>query len=185
MNSTDNLKGSSRLMQQVRDTKFIGITGKARSGKDTVGEMLSQNLSIATDSFAQPIKDMLKAGLGLEDKALRAEALYTKNYRQLVQTLGTEWGREMVCDSIWLEAMLSRRLGLKTIITDVRFENEAELIRQYGTLIHVVRFNQEEIEESDHRSEDGIAEKEGDIIIYNDSSLEILKEKVAQWTNHL
>jgi hypothetical protein len=95
-----------------------------------------------------------------------------------MQRLGTEWGRDLIAQDIWLrcagraleEAERHGRMGLA--ITDVRFENEAAYIRQAGgTVIHISRAGGR-IAESAHVSERGVAFVEGDQKIANDGTLE-------------
>ena len=171
-NSTDNLEGAGRIKgSEPADCVLIGITGPARSGKDTVADIL---LHIFTDferySFATPIKDMILAGLELEDKCEHADEMYAASYRKIAQTLGTEWGRNVINPDIWLLIAQKRAVGKHLIITDVRFENEAEWIRRNGLLIHVEREeHEEELEgtEAAHESEVKVQCKHGDYKILN------------------
>jgi hypothetical protein len=80
---------------------LIGLHGKAHAGKDTVGQMLV-GYGLDRVAFADPIKRMLIEGLGLTaehfDSPLKEEPIpwLGKSPRQLMQTLGTEWGRDLV-----------------------------------------------------------------------------------------
>jgi len=90
--------------------RLIGLTGPAGSGKDTVARLLCEQHGFVQIAFADPLRAMLKAGLGLtdehfnnrEDKEAPLEWL-GKSPRQLLQTLGTEWGRRQVHPHLWLE----------------------------------------------------------------------------------
>lgn len=150
---------------------LIGIAGKARSGKDTIADVLAEALSFDRYSFATPIKEMIKAGLGLEDKEdEKAEQLYGCSYRKLAQTLGTEWGRDQINNKIWINIAHYRLQGKRAIVSDVRFESEADFIRQYGILIHVERYGVQRIEENDHVSEQGVGILHGEYKIMNSST---------------
>jgi len=169
-------KESSCLSQRPL---VIGLTGKARSGKDTVAALLQATQefrNVETYSFATPLKQMLDVGLQLKDKDdTEAVELYGCNYRKLAQTLGTEWGRELVHSDLWVliaEQRLKR--SRLVIITDVRFENEANFVRERGVLIHVERQGQEAIKESDHISESGVSVLHNDYKILNNSTLQAL-----------
>lgn len=66
--------------------------------------------------------------------------------RVMLQTLGTEWGRECVNEDVWVNYMIRRsdqivKKGFKgVIVSDVRFKNELDAIRKaQGKLIKVVR----------------------------------------------
>ena len=169
----------------------IGLTGKARSGKDTVGTMLSNLLpsSFVQYSFASPMKAMLLVGLGLRDKEDdKAQELYGCTYRHLAQTLGTEWGRTLIHSDLWVKALETsiRTNASNAVITDVRFANEAAFVRRHGVLIHVTRPDQEDIVESNHISEAGITPLIGtDLRIINDGSLADLSKQVSGLRNHI
>jgi len=160
-------------------TYIIGLAGLARSGKDTVASLLLQErffFPFVTTSFALPMKEMIYAGLGLKDKEDdKALKLYGRSYRHIAQTLGTEWGRKCIHPDLWLKIAEHRCKGLNTIITDVRFENEAEFVRANGILVHIDRHDQKYIEESFHESESGIAVKHGDFKILNHGTLDDLR----------
>lgn len=65
------------------------------------------------------------------------------------------------------------------IIKDIRFENEAEYIRNHnGEIWHIIRPNAEKV--NAHESEAGIRSKIDDRVIINTGTLEQLREKVAE-----
>ena len=133
----------------MRKVPLIGITGPAGAGKDTVGRHLVFEYGFAQYAFAKPIKDMLSVigfnAKKFEDREVK-EAIIPElgvSYRTMAQTLGTEWGRGLN-QNFWLQIAKMHYQGLcetsfcrGLVITDVRFENEADFIRQHGTLIHL------------------------------------------------
>jgi hypothetical protein len=186
-NSTDNLKGTSHPAHTSESvTQIIAITGYARSGKDTVTEMLIEIFSKRGEtweklSLASPLKDMLKVGLGLDDKDPRAEELYGVNYRTLAQTLGTEWGRNIVCEDIWTRIAEQRAKGKNVIISDLRFESEADWVRKAGgVVVHLERKDLQRIAESKHSSEAGIDMHHGDYKILNNWNIRVLYDTCEQ-----
>jgi hypothetical protein len=131
--------------------KLIGITGAAGSGKDTAADRLVSAHAFRKVSFAGPLKDGLCAMFNwtpeqINDRVFKETSLpdIGKSPRQLMQLLGTEYGREMVHPDIWLilarrkiEAFMQYR---SVVISDVRFDNEAEMIRAMGgQIIHLIR----------------------------------------------
>lgn len=167
---------------------IIGIAGKARSGKDAVTNFIISDRGGYRYSLAGPIKAMVAVGLGIdmtdlywkERKELSVPAL-GKSPREIMQTLGTEWGREMINENIWLILAASKllQMGPGMVISDVRFQNEAEWIRDRGGLvIHVVRPNALKVAE--HSSENGVVLKPEDLIIHNTGTLEELQIKVKE-----
>lgn len=126
-------------------TALLGITGKAGSGKSTAAQVLL-DAGWTRIKFADPLKDMLRA-IGLDDrhieghlKEVPCDLLRGKTPRWAMQTLGTEWGRECIAQDLWI-ALARRRIalamaaGLSVVVDDVRFENEAEVIRELGGMV--------------------------------------------------
>jgi len=110
-----------------------------------------------------------------------------KSPRQLMQTLGTEWGRQLIGEDVWVNIMRNRIQreadelerkkdynGLVVIIPDVRFDNEVKLC---DLLIRVVRDGAQPV--SDHASEGGIPDDLIDYTVSNNGSLLELDKKAA------
>lgn len=171
---------------------IIGIAGHARAGKDTVAQFIREEYSCMTYAFAEPLKAMLRS-IGLDESELngwRKDEInndFQATPRHMMQTLGTEWGRDTINGDIWVIAAAKRLKRLnqanpeKTIlITDVRFENEASFVRANGFLIHVERPIQR-IDGSHHRSENQLRINESDdLIIMNDGGLDDLREEALR-----
>ena len=124
---------------------------------------------------------MLKAGLGLSEEQVNGSrkgepdpSLGGHTPRYLMQTLGTEWGRRMISDDIWLRAWVKALGGHRNVVVDdVRFPNEAELIRSLGGyIIQIDRPNGPTIDHSDHPSEQGLSQITPDAILVNDCDVE-------------
>jgi hypothetical protein len=168
--------------------KLIGLAGPARSGKDTVASLLKSAFPVKSVAFADPIRAMLAAGFGFDQRHFHGELKETvvdwigKSYRQMAQTLGTEWGRELVNDKLWVlctyeQVKKIHAAGFHAVVTDVRFDNEADFIREKnGTIWHLHR--PDVVKVNAHASEAGVAFKQGDLLIVNDSSIENLLNEV-------
>lgn len=189
-------------MRFERPHKLIGLTGRAGSGKDTVARLLVSKHWRPSDTtcaprvlaFADPIRQMLLAmGLPAQhicSRELKEEPwpLIGRSYRELAQTLGTEWGRHLVAPDLWVRLMeqllladldTARTLGraLLTIITDVRMPNEAEAVHAWGGVI--VRVERPGIEPvRDHSSEHSVDAIPADHTLHNDGDLIELRERV-------
>lgn len=137
--------------------KLIGLTGLAGTGKDTVREMLETYHEYTGMAFADPIRGMLSTLLDASDighhwmterhlKETTIPALGA-SYRQLAQTLGTEWGREQVHPDLWVRITAARIAAITDsyidrglsapciVISDVRMPNEASWIKDQGGVI--------------------------------------------------
>lgn len=153
----------------------IGIAGPAHCGKDTVADYLVKHApQYHKVSFADPMKTMLGVGLGLTKEQLYGDLKetvddrYGCSPRHMMQTIGTEWGREMIDPDIWVKAML-HHIHEPVIIPDVRFENEAAFVREHGTLIHIA--GRDQGVGADHVSEAGVELQPGELVVVNDSSI--------------
>lgn len=164
--------------------KVIGIAGAARTGKDTTADFILAKIGGYKYSLAQPIREMLRPlGIHMEqpywkqnkEKTIPA---FNASPRRIMQTLGTEWGRQTIDPNIWLNLMIARLHGRPgMIIPDVRFDNEAKAIRDRGgIIIHLTRDSAPKVEA--HASENGVKAIEGDYHINNNGDLESLQQSV-------
>lgn len=185
---------------------IVGICGKAGSGKDTVASMLTdslgeiEDLRVHTQSMAEPIKSMVRALLMClpPDEAGPYQQYFRKTKevplpvvmhhspRELLQSLGTEWGRETIGKDFWINIHRARLratarhasvLGsrLVVLVPDVRFDNEAEKLCDF--VVQVVRPDVMEV--APHKSERGIGVDLIDYTVNNIKSLDYLEEVVG------
>lgn len=157
--------------------KIVGFTGPAGSGKDTAADYLMSK-GFVKISFASTLKAML-ATAGLPEPASRDDKEkiiegFPFSWREAAQTLGTEWGRSLDPD-IWLKLTLK---GLepdgKYVVSDVRFENEAKVVRENGLLIHLVGRKVDMGDLEAHASEAGVTRAHGDYCVRNTEGFEYL-----------
>ena len=176
---------------------LIGLYSPApQSGKTTVANYLLAKgwYSVA---FAAPIKRMvvqLLNEIGLsEDNALRLvntdkeeiiPALRT-TARHLMQTLGTEYGRQCVHPEVWLmcwERTAQQKLdaGIPVVVDDIRFPNEAALVRRLGGQLWRIE-RPGTLRSTEHASEGSLDDYPlFDRRLINDGSLLDLHERVQQ-----
>ena len=158
---------------------LIGITGYAGSGKSTLAELIcNSDPSWKRIRFAGPIKSvMIELGLTTEqvdgeEKEVPCSLLCGKTPRYAMQTFGTEWGRRLIGESIWLNVFKRRAEclladGFNVVVDDVRFPNEAEFIRSLGGKIVKVMRGMDR-PRMQHESESYIDRINEDHTIYND-----------------
>jgi len=169
---------------------IIGIHGPLNGGKDTVANYLyTKYLHTAIEykryAFAKPIKDACQVMFGFTDRQLEDRALkeavdpyWGFTPRRAMQLLGTEYGRDMMDKDVWIkraELEVKNNIdlqGVGTIITDVRFQNEADWLRAQPSahLIYLIVPGLEKDEKYNHASEAGITRADTDIVIINDKS---------------
>lgn len=124
---------------------IIGIAGKMGCGKDYVCNNLvvpllkNMNKRFLQVSFADQIKInvMTKDRISFDDVYVSK----TTKTRKLLQTEGTEYGRDIFGDDIWINYFdnwlsVYKSRGIDVFIcTDVRFKNEIEYIQKCGGII--------------------------------------------------
>ena len=172
---------------------IIGLTGPAGAGKDTVRTVLEEEHGFYGLAFADPVRAMARALLEhvyCEHYASRRDLKETPppvlgvSYREIAQTLGTEWGRRTIRESLWIDiAMSQARLALargqrRIVISDVRFENEAKAIRAMGGRIWLVRRDGVQPVRA-HVSEEYWMTADVDDVVSNDGSIDELRSLVA------
>lgn len=167
---------------------LIGLAGPARSGKSTAADHLVRNHLLEHYSFADPLRSGLMEIFNLDpddfEGANKEQPVdwLGRSPRELMQSMGTEWARQLVHPDVWvkiaeqnlnyLQNTLSNVVGF--VVSDVRFENEAAFIRQRGgTIVHLVRPDAPTV--NPHISEAGIQHQTGDITVYNSRSIESLR----------
>lgn len=180
---------------------IVAFSGKRGVGKDTAADVLCRELGFERIGLADPMKRFVGEVFDFTYEQLwgpsaRREAIdprWGKTPRELLQTLGTEWGRNMGHPDVWVRHLVrkanqildaGRKRGI--VVTDVRFENELRVLAGAGA--HVIRIlrPQTRPEASDgataaawsiasqHASEvalDGLPTTAFDAVIHNVSSL--------------
>lgn len=123
--------------------RLIGLTGVARSGKDTTADYLVRERGFVKHSFAAPIREFVARILGMTLAELETakeqpiQWLPGQTPRRLMQTIGTEWGRDSVDPDLWVKSCFERvrrdmAAGRSVVICDVRFDNEARALKKLG-----------------------------------------------------
>lgn len=144
--------------------KLIAFTGLPRSGKDTAAEYLVRVDNYERRQFATPLKqaaaillgytvDEMSGFGGFDREALLPEWGFST--RWFLQRFGTECIRDQIDQDFWLKRMrFSLAPGGRYVITDLRFQNEVDLVHELGgQIIEVVRPG---IEPSSHVSDAGV-----------------------------
>lgn len=172
----------------VPRVEIIGLSGWARSGKDTVASRMIEKHGYTRVSFADPMREALyrlnpviELG-GYEMHLAQAvdisgwEALkgMSEDIRPLMQRMGTEVGRNLFGEDFWVNLALNNVPdGSKIVVADVRFKNEADAIKAAGGKIwRIVRDGIEPA--NDHVSETALDNYNFDIIFLNAGDLDHL-----------
>ena len=168
---------------------IIGLSGKARAGKDTVATILVEDYGFTRLAFA----DVIKACVYTLDpiislSGLRLQHLVDTNgwesakqfpeVRRLLQVFGSEVGRDLIDPQIWIELTMNGiKVGSNIVISDVRFRNEAEEIKfQAGQVWRITRAVNQDVDT--HRSETELDAWNFDHYVPNNGTLDDLKDEI-------
>lgn len=129
---------------------IILISGKQGSGKSTLSDAIHYNLWNAEPffqltgcphrlRFAQPLYEMHDA---CREVAKKYNIPFPEpKDGELLQMLGTEWGRRLRGENVWVQAMLTKIRSLpkdaQVVIDDCRFENEFDAFHMVPGCIRV------------------------------------------------
>lgn len=157
--------------------KIIGLTGLPRSGKDTFAERLVEHHSYVRRAFATPLKAAAAILLGREMWEMEGREGFDRDAilpewgfstREFLQKFGTECLRNQIRQDFWVQHMrneldMAARGDYSVVITDVRFDNEAALVRELGG--NVVEIRRPGLVGSNHASDKGVCP---DAVVNND-----------------
>lgn len=181
---------------------LVGLIGKKRVGKDTFAAVLVEEFGFARVAFADPLKEMaltIDPPIPFYGTRLLSEKVADYGWefvkdtypeaRRFLQRLGD--GARQFDPEFWVRAGMaqvystrgSRSLAMfqhvdapkPVVITDVRYPNEADAIRDAGgTLVRIVRPG---VDDGDtHESETALDGYEVDATIYNVRDVGLLRE---------
>lgn len=169
---------------------IIGLSGYARTGKDTVANYLVENHGFTRLAFADPMREAIYAlnpSLGISRLSLQEiideyswdgykETSFGEEIRGLLQRMGTEVGRNMFGETFWIDYLMNKALevGGDVVISDVRYLNEADAIRMMNG--QVWRVNRPNVQAAnDHASEVEMDSFNNfDVVITNDTTVDEL-----------
>jgi len=173
----------------------LGLSGWARSGKDTVADYLVENEGYTKVSFSAPMKEAMyrlnpritvnevvntALRVGVDVYGWEGLKERSPDIRGLLQRFGTEVGREMFDENFWVDyALNSIEDGSKVVISDVRYPNEADAIRELGGKVFRVERNGV-FAANEHASEHALDGYNFDGKIENNGSIEGLYANATQ-----
>jgi hypothetical protein len=181
------MRNKSMWNKEIRiKNKIVAFSGLMHSGKTTCAEILETHLAMSIYypkmiKFAQPLYDIQNYVY----ERTRLEKPKTKD-RELLQYLGTEWGRKKDTDlwiNLWRQEVRTYRFKTSSmpddvhivICDDLRFENEARQVKELGGIVINVTAPDEIRHERNpsaflntgHSSEKPLPEELIDLNIYN------------------
>lgn len=166
---------------------IIGLAGYAQSGKDTVAQILVDNYGFRRVAFADKVREFVyELNPPMDPTFKETVTLQTvvnvngwekakkfKSVRETLQNVGLA-ARTVFGNDFWVkQALREFSPEEKIVITDVRFPNEAEMVKRLnGQVWRVLRPGVNAV--NDHISETAMNDYEFDFDIYNDSTVTAL-----------
>ena len=184
--------------------KIIGIIGRKRHGKDSIGNFLVNKYNFIRLGFADNLKECCRAVFGFNDSQLYGDLKETNDSfwnvtpRKTFEFVGTDLFRNQlhniipsIGNDIWIKS-LERKIinlhennnNLNIVFTDVRFQNEIDFIKKHGGKIIKV-FRPNILSDSNHESETNSDNFKFDYEIFNNGSLQELNSKIETIYNNI
>jgi len=143
---------------------IIGISGYSGVGKDTLAKYITEvNPQFQVKKFSGKLKYIASILTGIPAENFESQEFKTKELngwdmtaRDLLQKLGTDAIRDNLHEDAWVNALFSNyHQSDRWIITDMRFPNEYEAVKQFGGI--TVRLNRPGVAPvNNHPSETGL-----------------------------
>jgi hypothetical protein len=178
---------------------LIAFSGLKGSGKDTAANVLISEYGFTKIAFADAVREValaidpkvpFKHSWGSDIVSLSQLVIQfgwdkikreVPEVRRLLQVVGTEAGRMILGENVWVD-ILDKRFpdidddSTKYVITDCRFDNEVDFVRTKGGLL--VWVDRPGLQSDGHASESEHIKDLASVILHNDETKEELEEDV-------
>lgn len=174
-NNVEQLSSQTSIFS-MEDMEIVGLCGKKRSGKDTIGKHYIAK-GFTRVAFADPLKNGCIAMFGFSNEQVFGEELkevvddyWGYSPREVLQKVGTELFRGYITNwdvlpsignNLWIRRLQKEIIDLankghrKFVITDIRFDNELEFVdtvKKMGCHAYSIKVNRPAI--SDNKNND-------------------------------
>jgi hypothetical protein len=163
--------------------QFVGLSGYAKSGKDTVAAFLVAEYGYRRIAFADRLKNFVLALFPSVAEAMNEvggdweKAKEDPEVRRMLQAVG-ESARTHIDPDVWINAALgSVGNDDRIVVSDMRFPNEADALAAIGaTLFRIERPGTKPV--NNHVSETALDRYDGfHAVLVNDATIEVLHDR--------
>ena len=184
------------------NSNIIGLCAKKRSGKDTLAIHMIEKYGYIRYAFADPLKNACREIFLLNDEQIDGSLKETIDERwgitprTMFQKVGTEMFRDkltevfpdmsLIANNLWVyrfkkwyENEIKKNPELKVVITDCRFQNEVDIIKEMGGIIIKIERDNNNLNDT-HSSEKNIDNIKSDYTIKNNSTIKEYYDKMDQ-----
>jgi len=182
-------------IRSASERLLIGLSGYARSGKDSFAQALVSRHGFTRAAFADVLKqlsceadpficDGKRLSMIINEMGWEVAKEHIPETRQFLQRLG-ESTRNILYEDVWVDALLNRHSDIsRLVISDVRYPNEVEAIRSRGgVVVRIVRHGVGPA--NSHISETALDNVDLDAVVVNCGSLDDLALKADSLLSNL
>jgi hypothetical protein len=203
-----------RQLELLVAPRVVGFWAPApQSGKSTAAEALrilaryEHSRPVARIAFADPMRSIIQtilreigvpAGAAFAavqpdaDKETPIPGAYGRSFAELAIKVGTDVGRGWLDPEVWVNALRAKAVSFLeanpdglVIVDDVRFRNEAALVRELGGVMIGVERPGATVSAARAAAEGHLTMVDMDAVIVNDSHLFALREAVVDTATKL
>lgn len=175
---------------------FSGLKG---SGKDTAAAVLVREYGFTKIAFADAVRELAltidplvpSPNTGYHYRLSYMVHMYgwdqlkrlVPEVRRLLQVIGTEGGRAMAGENVWIDILAKRYPDIgsdavRYVITDCRFDNEVDFVRDNGGKL--VWIDRPGLASDGHASESEHIRDLASVVVYNTDEMTVFQNTIRQ-----
>jgi hypothetical protein len=179
---------------------IVAMAGFKGSGKDTAAKVLIDEYGFIKIAFADALREALlvldpivghleydgemheaRLGYVVENNGWDYAKNTIPEVRRLMQVFGTEVGRMLFGENVWVDIITKRFPDIASdktryVLTDCRFDNEVDFVRNNGGLVTWIE--RPGLSSDGHASESGSIKDLASVVLHNDETIEELHEDI-------
>lgn len=130
---------------------IVGVSGKAQTGKDTIGNILVKKYGFTRVASADALKRIARNIFGWDALKDERGRRFLQDLAMAVRGYNKDYWINLALQDINRSIALHGKENVNFVVTDVRFLNEVEYLKDHGATI--IRINRPDVPKLDHVSE--------------------------------